>query len=140
MNQAAPGDRRSPEMDLRVFFAAQRTMLAWVRTGVALMGFGFVVARFGLFLRELAVARQLAAHQELGNGPRLTVSVWAGISLLVVGVAVMAVAAVRYRSFARDYERSITPRAPAIRTEMALAGILAAIGIVLALYLATMPS
>ncbi|HET6326866.1 MAG TPA: DUF202 domain-containing protein [Planctomycetaceae bacterium] len=40
--------------DPRVYFAAERTLLAWVRTGLAMMGFGFVVARFGLFLRELA--------------------------------------------------------------------------------------
>jgi putative membrane protein len=40
-----------------VYFAAERTLLAWVRTGLALMGFGFVVSRFGLFLRELAAVR-----------------------------------------------------------------------------------
>jgi putative membrane protein len=38
--------------DPRVDMAAERTFLAWIRTGLALMGFGFVVARFGLFLRE----------------------------------------------------------------------------------------
>jgi putative membrane protein len=43
--------------DPRVYFAAERTLLAWVRTGLAMMGFGFVVARFGLFLRELATER-----------------------------------------------------------------------------------
>jgi uncharacterized membrane protein YidH (DUF202 family) len=31
------------------YLAAERTLLAWIRTGLALMGFGFVVARFGLF-------------------------------------------------------------------------------------------
>ena len=41
--------------DPRVVFAAERTFLAWVRTGLALTGFGFVVARFGLFLRELVL-------------------------------------------------------------------------------------
>ena len=42
------------------YLAAERTFLAWIRTGLALMGFGFVVARFGLFLRMLqAVASQL---------------------------------------------------------------------------------
>ena len=41
-------------LDPRIYFAAERTLLAWVRTGLAMMGFGFVVARFGLFLRELA--------------------------------------------------------------------------------------
>ena len=40
--------------DPRVFFAAERTLLAWVRTGLTIMAFGFVVARFGLFLRLLA--------------------------------------------------------------------------------------
>jgi len=37
--------------DRRVRFAAGRTLLAWQRTAIALMGFGFVVERFGLFLR-----------------------------------------------------------------------------------------
>ena len=31
------------------FLAAERAFLAWIRSGLALMGFGFVVARFGLF-------------------------------------------------------------------------------------------
>jgi putative membrane protein len=50
------------EPDLRTYFAAEQTTLAWVRTGLAMMGFGFVVARFGLFLRELAAVRGLSAH------------------------------------------------------------------------------
>ncbi len=45
-----------PPEDPRVRFAAERTLLAWMRTGLALMGLGFVVARFGLFLREIAAA------------------------------------------------------------------------------------
>ena len=43
--------------DARVYFAAERTLLAWVRTGLAMMGFGFVVARFGMFLREIAAVQ-----------------------------------------------------------------------------------
>ena len=41
------------------YLAAERTFLAWIRTGLALMGFGFVVARFGLFafLRNSPLAR-----------------------------------------------------------------------------------
>ena len=48
---------QTPEIDPRVVFAAERTLLAWIRTGLSLMGFGFVVARFGLFLRELAAVQ-----------------------------------------------------------------------------------
>lgn len=38
--------------DLRDHLAAERTFLAWIRTGATGMGFGFVVARFGIFLQK----------------------------------------------------------------------------------------
>ena len=67
------------EPDPRVFFAAERTFLSWIRTGLALMGFGFVVARFGLFLHELAAIR---GGQPAPSG----FSQWFGIGLIVLGV------------------------------------------------------
>ncbi len=81
-----------PEQDPRVIFAAERTLLAWIRTGLALMGFGFVVARFGLFLRELtiihpAVATQPAsADAALADAGSMSVSLWIGVVLVAVGV------------------------------------------------------
>ena len=62
MNDLPPKTDQQPD-DPRVRFAAERTLLAWMRTGLALMGFGFVVARFGLFLREIAAAGHVTAHQ-----------------------------------------------------------------------------
>jgi len=47
---------------LRDYLAAQRTLLAWIRTRLALMGVGFVVARFGLFLQELQIAQRLPSQ------------------------------------------------------------------------------
>lgn len=44
--------------DPRVFFAAERTLLAWVRTGLTIMALGFVIARFGLFLLLLQAQTQ----------------------------------------------------------------------------------
>jgi putative membrane protein len=41
------------DTDPRVYFAAERTLPAWIRTGIAMIGLGFVVARFGLLLRLL---------------------------------------------------------------------------------------
>jgi putative membrane protein len=46
-----------PPDDPRVRFAGERTLRAWVRTALELMGFGFVVTRFGVFLHELAPLR-----------------------------------------------------------------------------------
>ena len=52
------------------YLAAERTLLAWIRTGLALMGFGFVVARFGLFLQQIQlVERGQTAHN---GGPVLS--------------------------------------------------------------------
>lgn len=48
-------------VDPRVALAAERTVLAWFRTGVALMGLGFVVARFDVFLRVAGPATHGAA-------------------------------------------------------------------------------
>lgn len=72
-----------PERDPRVFFAAERTFLSWIRTGLALMGFGFVVARFGLFLHEVAAIRGSAP-------PPAGFSRWFGIGLIVLGVVLTA--------------------------------------------------
>jgi putative membrane protein len=72
--------------DPRVHFAAERTFLAWIRTGLALMGFGFVVARFGLFLKEVAG----------GHTPGVKsygFSLWAGSAMVMLG-AVLNLAAV----------------------------------------------
>lgn len=50
----------NPEHDPRTYFAAERTFLAWIRTGLGLMGVGFAVARFGLFLRQMSAETAVA--------------------------------------------------------------------------------
>jgi putative membrane protein len=77
--------------DPRVYRAAERTFLAWIRTGLALMGFGFVVARFGLFLRSLA----LTTSSERIQSPHFSVST--GMALILVGVTVQVFSLVQYR-------------------------------------------
>ncbi|MGD1984715.1 MAG: DUF202 domain-containing protein [Chromatiaceae bacterium] len=51
-DQSTQGYEMSDLNDPRVFFAAERTLLAWNRTSVSLMAFGFVIERFGLFLEN----------------------------------------------------------------------------------------
>src|ERR1043165_8959366 len=78
--------------DPRVFLAAERTLLAWIRTGIALMGFGFLVARFGLFLREIAAARP-------GSVRPTSHSIWIGTALVLLGVITNVLAAKRHQAF-----------------------------------------
>ena len=126
MNDQPP---QQPE-DPRVRFAAERTLLAWMRTGLALMGFGFVVARFGLFLREIAAAGQVAAHQHSTGW-----SLWIGTALIGLGVVVSLLASFEYYRFVRlsQQGRTYMPRTAMLAVVVAV--ILALLGIVMALYL-----
>lgn len=120
----------SAERDPRIYFAAERTLLAWVRTGLAMMGFGFVVARFGLFLRELAAARGEGVS-EVGGG-----SLWAGTALVLVGVIVNVYAAIAHGRFATRFRRG-EPEMHDSRFGIIVASVLAAVGLAMAVYLMT---
>jgi putative membrane protein len=52
-----------PVADLRDYLAEERTFLAWLRTGIGLMGFGFVAARFGLFVDQPHVVQSASGVQ-----------------------------------------------------------------------------
>ncbi len=72
------------QVDLRILQANERTLLAWVRTSLALMAFGFVVARISPLLREAEIQRS-------GSWP-----VWIGAAFLVLGTICNIAASVRY--------------------------------------------
>ena len=78
-----------------VYFAAERTLMAWVRAALGLMGLGFVIDRFGLVLRNIVPAA--APHYSKAF------SFWGGTLLVLVGAVMALVAALRYWLFARDY-------------------------------------
>lgn len=85
-----PSPNSCDQDDPRVALAAERTLLAWIRTGLALMGFGFVVARFGVFLHELAMAERTPQPSTAGS------SLWIGAALITLGVVVNVLAAVQH--------------------------------------------
>ena len=119
--------------DPRVFFAAERTLLAWVRTGLTIMAFGFVVARFGLFLRLLAVQQgQSATGAEMHNH----VSNVIGIALVLIGVGCMILGAIQHRNYVSTLPPADVPRTHDAIYPISLSLILAGLGVVLAVYLA----
>lgn len=75
-------------------------MLAWIRTGIALMAFGFAIARFGVFLRQVASVGQMPVQANHGVG-----STWVGAALVGLGMLANLLATIRYAQIRRDIER-----------------------------------
>ena len=109
----------------RDHLANERTLLAWVRTSIAVIGLGFIVARFGLLLRELGATNP----HPLPSG----VSTVTGVALTVCGVVVLLLSLQRYRTVGDGIERNEYGWSP--RLAIALTLVLAAAGVLLAIYL-----
>jgi putative membrane protein len=122
-------ENKGDPLDPRVYFAAERTLLAWVRTGLAMMGFGFVVARFGLFLRELAAVRDVSSQHGTG------LSLWVGTTLVILGVTVNVAAAVKHWYTVRRLERGQPLRFRPWSLGMVVAFLLGLLGLLTATYL-----
>lgn len=117
--------------DPRVFFAAERTLLAWVRSGLTVIALGFVVARFGLFL-TVALAARLPAE----GAPIQGVSGAIGIVLVVLGSISIAAALHNHRAYVRSLPPDDIPPLPLPWLTSFLVAALAISGFLLAAYLA----
>lgn len=113
--------------DPRVFFAAERTLLAWNRTSLSLMAFGFVIERFGLFMK-------IYAHPEGAEAGR-GFSFWVGIAFILLACLISVMSSLQYRRFLHSLKPVEIPEA--YRADMgALVNFLvAALGLILAAYL-----
>ena len=112
--------------DPRVLFAAERTLLAWQRSAIALMGFGFVVERFGLFL-------QMMAHQP-SMGPQRGFSLGFGVLLLLLGAAVALISARQFRQVAKSLDPVVVPPGYWTQIGVGLNVIIAVIALAFALH------
>jgi putative membrane protein len=113
--------------DPRVVFAAERTLLAWQRSSLALMGFGFVIERFSLFLA--AVRHTLATPK-----PHIF-SLLVGVALILLGAGIALASSVGYARFVKTLPSQDVSAGYLIGLGSVISLAIAAIGIILAVYL-----
>ena len=111
--------------------ANERTFLAWVRTAISIMAFGFVVARFDLFLR---LAGAQAAAKTVPGG-RQFIGDLAGVLLFALGAGVMVLGVIRYHKTAKDIDSDEARRGPGERIDFTMVGLLLLLGGALFVYL-----
>jgi putative membrane protein len=112
--------------DPRVFFAAERTLLAWNRTSLSLMAFGFVIERFGLFVSILMPQHNVPLQRGI--------SFWTGLAFVLLGVFVAIFSTLQYRKVLSTLKPIEIPAGyrtdPGVFTNL----VVAALGIVLIIY------
>ena len=111
--------------------ANERTFLAWVRTAIAVMAFGFVIERFDLFLA--AAAPQLALQKFAPHGQAFANV--AGLAFIAIGVVMIVLAYVRFRRCGKDIERDDVVANPGERADFVLTALIVLLGVALFLYL-----
>ena len=113
--------------DPRVLFAAERTLLAWQRSSLALMGLGFVIERFGLFVSAL---------RREGETPKPNVfSLVVGVSLILLGAGIALASSRGYGRFVKTLPSEDVSSGYLIGLGSVINLVIAAVGIVLAAYL-----
>ncbi|MGH7006839.1 MAG: YidH family protein [Stellaceae bacterium] len=118
--------------------ANERTFLAWVRTAIAVMAFGFLIEKFDIFLAYMASSSQgraVPVHgQKFANE--------AGLAFILLGVAMILIAGARYFRIARNIDKPECVPSSGVRFDLTLAGLLFLLGLSLFLYMsrAVLPS
>lgn len=112
--------------DPRVFFAAERTLLAWNRTSLSMMAFGFVIERFGLFLHFLMPEHSAPLQRGI--------SFWTGLIFVLLGVFVAISSTLQFRKVLHTLKPVEIPEGYQTNLGVVSNLIIAAMGGVLAVY------
>ena len=111
--------------------ANERTFLAWVRTAIAVMAFGFLIERFDIFLAAMAAgarSQPFALHgHKFANE--------AGLAFILLGLAMIVVAAIRFFRIAKEIDKDEAVPSSGSLFDLALATLLFLLGLSLFLYL-----
>ena len=110
--------------------ANERTLLAWIRTGIAIMAFGFLVEKFTLFLNYLRLALHQSTPVAGGGGAQAI-----GLILIAVGVITIVSATIRFRQIEMQIESPTTPEVHKSTFTLGLGALIALAGTLLLVYL-----
>ena len=113
--------------DPRVLFAAERTLLAWNRTSISLMAFGFVVERFGLFL-EIVGREEIKVFQR-------HISFFVGVSFIVLAAFVAFYSIVQHKRVLNSIRSTEVPQGYSLILGMVVNGFIGVLSIALSIYL-----
>jgi len=113
--------------DPRVFFAAERTLLAWNRTSLTLMAFGFVIERFGLFLHLLLPKQGMPIERGI--------SFWVGIVFILLGAYSAGASTVQYREVLKTLKPIEIPEGYRVNGGAIMNLLVALLGLALVVYL-----
>jgi putative membrane protein len=111
--------------------ANERTFLAWVRTGIAIMAFGFLVERFNIFLKMAATSLHQGTPPGIGEGFGRA----AGIILILAGAATIFLSAYRFRKTAHAIDSEDQVATPGLKADFSLGLTLVILGVALVVYL-----
>jgi putative membrane protein len=126
-------DTRPPSVrNRRVHMANERTFLAWIRTSIGLMAFGFVVERFALFVRQLAHFLGTAAAGMQPSQSHGYASIF-GIVLVGLGAVLGVFSYARFRSVEKQIDTDAYRSSHGL--DLALTAGVLAIGVFLVVYL-----
>lgn len=113
--------------DPRVLFAAERTLLAWNRTSLSLIAFGFVVERAGLLMQALTPAQDLSTQESL--------TLWLGLAFILLGCVTSAFSAQQYLRVLKSLQPAEFPPGYAAKWGIAINWLLTIMGVSLSLIL-----
>ncbi|MGA2193064.1 MAG: DUF202 domain-containing protein [Nitrospirota bacterium] len=119
----------------RVHMANERTFLAWVRTSIGLMAFGFVVERFALFVKQISFYLEKNGGGKAAELPAPTpgYSSVVGVILVFLGMVMVVLAFIRYKKVEKEIDED-TYR-PSLLLDVMLALSVFGVGLFLVMYL-----
>ena len=126
-------DRQSVRVrNRRVHMANERTFLAWIRTSIGIMAFGFVVEKFALFIKEVSYVLG-KSNIEKALPPSHGYSAIFGIILVGLGTLMAVLAFIRYKKVEKQIDQDTYQ--PSLIIDILLTIAVLALGIFLVMYL-----